>query len=1123
MDLGLELDLLRTSLGEGCIQKGEFWMSSIEKVGFAHVRGSSRAREIQAQEGLTTPNLWGPPASGGSTPLRETIPESPSQDGFPDFVPPAESTPQLPLRRARAGTVPSKFSHGDGISGVNLPQSLAPKTSRPTPSTSPFRPMSATHESNSESKPSTPSSTSALLSRLRAGSMPQRPNTLGSSSPFGSSLFSTTPWGTAGRERGTTLTSIRSSDGPDSPSQSNFSRDGLADTDVKTLDYLGLAETPQQSRAALAHGVNGVSGISPTAMLPPFLADFNSYNKNLSRYRSYSVNATEKYAEDEDDEYRGVGRYSGLHSGTLTPSAASAAAALAATQAQIHQHNLAVQAFANQASASRPRARTAGVLDSPLRNSSRSYLATPSRLDAAISASDLNGRDNADPDGIPEAIRLLRLSQLSNQQMLDSDDHGLEGPSRALWLGSIPTSTTVSSLQAIFGTFGKIESTRVLVQKNCGFVNYEDLDSAVRAKAMLNGKEIFPGAGPVRIGYAKAPSSSASGTPGPYGSFPSPSPDPYGKALDTKDDPSATASANETYPASNAHARGGAAASLHVPDLPELKEDILRIVREFGAGDKDIQSMEKILDSAAGSDQFKTEIPPIAEPSHTRVHDAPKLREIRKRIDNNAISQNEIEEIAIGMLSEIAELSSDYLGNTVVQKLFEFCTEPTKEAMLEKIAPHLAEIGVHKNGTWAAQKIIDVAKTTKQISMIVENLKPYTVALFLDQYGNYVLQCCLRFGHPWNNFIFETMLSQMWEVAQGRFGARAMRACLESHHSTKDQQRLLASAVALQSVRLATNANGALLLTWLLDTCTFPRRRTVLAPRIVPHLVRLCTHKVAYLTVLKVINQRNEPEARDTVLQALFLSKDAKVLDDILSDQSCGATLIYKVLTTPFFDEDLRADVVKNVRTVLSRLKVPSSQGYKRLMDEVGLSSRGGSKADRDGSTGASPYHDRSRPMSQQGARNGLSLERQNSGQLPTVPPFSGNTGLDAAPLYDQYNVTSPIFTPTAISGQQLQYHNALLASTRNMSPTNMYGGFPAPSAPFDNYRPAMNSPMGQQGAQMSPGAMLSNANYPPPGFPMMAGYSGYAQMPYYPQQQMQQQAGARRGRVRSQDSPHHQ
>ena len=1077
--------------------------------------------------------MWGPPASGGSTPLRETIPESPSQDGFPDLVPPPEKTPPIPQRRTRAGTLPSRIGNGNVVGGLNMP-SLAPKTSQPTPSSSPFRPSSmiSTDGGNDLKQSSSSSNTSTLLSRLRAGSMPQRASPIGTSSPFGSSLFSA-GWG-SGRDRATTLTSIRSSEGVDSPAQSSFSRDGLTDTDVKTLDYLGLAETPQQSRATLAmSNLNGMTSGSATPILPPFLIDLATYNKNMSRYRSYSVNATEKYADEEEEEYSLNGRYSGLHSGTLTPSAASTAAAYAATQAQIHQHNLAVQAFAaNQASVNRPRARTAGILDSPVRSTGRSYLTIPSRLDSSLCAADVTESD-ASYEGLPDSVRALHLA--NNAAFESAEDSGLEGPTRALWLGSIPTSTTVSSLQAIFGGFGKIESTRVLVHKNCGFVNYEDIDCAIRAKASLNGKEIFPGAGPVRIGYAKAPSTSG-GTPGDNGVYPSPSPDPFSKTSDSREEQSAAGSAS-AHQANGVHLQS-AAAALHVPELPDLRADMLQIVREFGAAQHDVSAISASIDSAISYSGLASEIPPVSEPSQTRVHDAPKLREIRKRIDNNAISPAEIEEIAVGMLPEIAELASDYLGNTVVQKLFEFCSEPIKEAMLREIAPHLAEIGVHKNGTWAAQKILDVAKTPTQIAIIVDSLRPYTVALFLDQFGNYVIQCCLRFGYPANNFIFETMLSRLWEIAQGRYGARAMRACLESHHSTKDQQRMLASAISLHSVQLATNANGALLLTWLLDTCTFPHRRTILAPRLIPHLVHLCTHKVAYLTVLKVINQRNEPEARDAVLQALFSSQNDRILEDILSDQTCGTALIYKVLITPFFDENMRGEVVQNVRNVLNRLKALPSSGYKRLMDEVGLSSRLGGKVDRDHqSSNGSPYHDRSRPLSQQGSRpthlQQSPMERQHSGQfLPTLgqQQFSQQPviSMDPAGLsgYDQFGLNSPVFPTATITPQQMQYQQALLAaSTRGVSPGGFYpnangvslGNYGTPSPSFENYRQNQSTSIPQQ-QPISPNPMMPRNTFAPSGFgPMMTGgmMSGY-QYPvqYFSQQQMQQPAGGRRGRV---------
>ncbi|KAJ5815451.1 hypothetical protein N7474_007228 [Penicillium riverlandense] len=1101
---------------------------------------SKRAREIQAQEGVS-PSIWGPPTSGHSTPLRENIPESPSQDSFPDLIPSSNGSINPTGRRARAGTVPSRFPPMGTLNEMDSQQPFMSQTSRPTPSTSPFRPPGVSGiDSGSKVASSAAAPNPAMLSRLRAGSMPQRSSLLGSGSPFGPSLFSTN-WST-GRDRATTLTSIQSSDGPSSPSQASFYRDGLADTDVKTLDYLGLAETPQQARATLARPsmeqlIQQQQQQQQASSLPPLLAEL-AMMKNNSRFRSYSVNAKEKYADDEDLEYES--RYSQA-SGTLTPSAAATAAQLAATQAQIHQHNLAVQAFANHASVSRPRARTAGILEAPPQRSSiRNYLATPSRLDNSYSAADLQIAENGEYDDLSEAVQMMQLGAGAAVGMRPAgemaDEANQDGPTRALWIGSIPVSTTVTSLEAIFGMYGKIESTRVLTHKNCGFVNFERIESAVQARSLLNGKEIFPGAGPVRIGYAKVPGASATGTPSANGVQSSPTPDPNFKANFASGDGADQGEALGVVP--------------QIAALEDLLPEMVPIVQEFGATEDDCRNITATIESAIAFQAFEDEIPPIPEPSQTRMFDAPRLRDIRKRIDNGACSIQEIEETAASMLPEIAELASDYLGNTVVQKLFEFCSESTKEQMLSHIAPHLAEIGVHKNGTWAAQKIIDVCKTPTQIKMIVDALRPYTVPLFLDQYGNYVLQCCLRFGAPYNDFIFETMLSRMWEVSQGRFGARAMRACLESHHATKDQQRTLAAAIALHSVQLATNANGALLLTWFLDTCTFPRRRTVLAPRLVPHLVHLCTHKVAYLTVLKVINQRNEAEARDTILKALFFSPGDEVLEKILSDQTSGATLIFKVLTTPFFDESMRSDVVKNVSKVLTKLKASPSQGYKRLMDEVGLSSRSSGREHHHGREGAGGHPSTmEKPQHRQSSRHGTSnypsqqpLERQYSGQFapnidPSRPISADKANAPALDVYSNNGINGlngafghdPV---TSLSQQQLQYQAYLASQGRGVSPAGMYGGmsgaagfgYPGGSPSVENLRSMQvqhaASPLSAAPGQMSPSPMLGQSHYPPQQFSPAVNPAQLYQYPpqfYSPAQSVPGQSsgggGGRRGR----------
>jgi len=1013
-------------------------------------------------------NPWGgPPTSGNSTPLRENIPESPT-DGFPDFaqLPTPDSLPGT--RRARAGTVPSRFSPGGAGNGLLSIPALASKTSRPSPSHTPFKSPSPNLEPNDSA-----ANASTLLSRLRAGSMPQRSpfaHIPGTSSPFGPSIFSS--WNpTAGRERGNTLASIASlgSNGPSSPSQSQFSREGTGENDVhmRTLDYLGLAETPQPPRAQLA---------------TPYIPNFADFTKAANRFRSYSVNNKDKYADEEEDDYDVEAMMENQY--------AQIQDQLAATNAAIQQHNLAVQAFVNQAQSSRPRARTAGVLETPASRMIRNYFPQPSRLDSSITAAEIRMPDEKEFEDLPQAVAAMSLgrSNSGNNGLLSADEQGLEGPTSALWLGSIPTSTTTSTLTEMFKTYGPIVSARVLTHKNCGFVNFERIDSAISAKATMNGKEIFPGAGPIRINFAKPPS--ASNTPGHDGAFPSPSPDPFSKGGQENGQLSAiSAGSADSLPtpiASNV--------TPTVAPLREMTGDILKIVRQLDADDEDTYRINLNLQSAINFTAFVDEIPPIKEPAHTRVHDAPKLREIRKRIDNQSLSQQEIENIAIDMLPEIAELSSDYLGNTVVQKLFEHCSSDLKDSMLAEIAPHMAEIGVHKNGTWAAQKIIDVCKTPHQMNLIVENLRPYTMPLFLDQYGNYVLQGCLKFGAPYNDFIFETMLSRMWEVSQGRYGARAMRACLESHHSTRDQQRLLAAAIALHSVQLATNANGALLLTWFLDTCTFPQRRTVLSPQLVPYLVHLCTHKVAYLTVLKVINQKNEPDARDTILKALFFTPNDQVLEAILSDHACGATLIFKVLTTPFFDETIRSQVVENVKSVLIRIKAQPGQGYKRLMDEVGLSTRsggggaggnsGGGSRDRDHGNNSSS--ERQRPTSRQ--TNASSQHHQQQQQQQIQQPQQ-----QQQPQNTQFNNNSQFYSPMNAAANPANYDlNYGIPRSESVEP-GLPQQFPAFGPPGQMYG-GSNPPLGPAALQMQYQQSMMARGIPSNNYfpPMQAGYPGF-------------------------------
>lgn len=100
--------------------------------------------------------------------------------------------------------------------------------------------------------------------------------------------------------------------------------------------------------------------------------------------------------------------------------------------------------------------------------------------------------------------------------------------------------------------------------------------------------------------------------------------------------------------------------------------------------------------------------------------------------------------------------------------------------MLERIAPHLAMIGIHKNGTWAAQKIIECVQTPEEVQLVTQNIRPYVPPLLLDQFGNYVVQyvyfCCtiLWDAHNALGVAFDLELrplissSKLWLIDSGR-------------------------------------------------------------------------------------------------------------------------------------------------------------------------------------------------------------------------------------------------------------------------------------------------------------------------------------------------------------------
>ncbi|KAJ3414703.1 hypothetical protein HDV05_006140 [Chytridiales sp. JEL 0842] len=530
-------------------------------------------------------------------------------------------------------------------------------------------------------------------------------------------------------------------------------------------------------------------------------------------------------------------------------------------------------------------------------------------------------------------------------------------PTQSLWIGNIPATTDPADLEYLFSAFGPIESARVLTHKNCGFVNFDRLEDAIEARKHMNGKEV--GGCVLKIGFAKVPdmkpANSTAGTSvtvvGAGGTTTTTiTTTSLSSACPSSASPSGNSATSSLGSGPQSISPERSSSGVHLPvrinsvdstTTGSAASPSINAVKSTPAAEDATAESLDAAHTMFPADQYASQLPALPEANPNRRIDQNRLREMRKKLEGN-LSVKEVEGMFAEVVGETVDLCTDYIGNVVIQKILEKSNDHHRLLLIEQVAPHIASIGVHKNGTWVVQKMIDTAKTTPEILAITNAIRPFTPPLLLDQFGNYVVQCCLRLGTQRNQFVFDALHTKCTEIGLGRFGARAMRACLESQYTTKRQQKHVAIAIAQHAVALSMNPNGAILVTWLMDTSSLPGRFRVLAPKLVPHVASLCNHKLGSATILKLVNQRVELEARDMIVNEIF--KKEETLKEILADAVQGVALIQKVLASGCASTDEKIQFAERVRAALSQMNTSGmamdaagghQMGYKRLMDEL--------------------------------------------------------------------------------------------------------------------------------------------------------------------------------------------
>lgn len=165
----------------------------------------------------------------------------------------------------------------------------------------------------------------------------------------------------------------------------------------------------------------------------------------------------------------------------------------------------------------------------------------------------------------------------------------------------------------------------------------------------------------------------------------------------------------------------------------------------------------------------------------------------------------------------IPDIMVDPFGNYFIQKLMEEGEESTIESIITLVRSQIAHIALDSHGTRAIQKLIEVVVNyPRHISSIVQSLKNHEITLIKDMNGNHVIQKCLNsLGYPYNEFIYETVCKNVYELATHRHGCCVLQRCIDA--ATPTQKNNLVDKVIECAVELVQDAFGNYVVQYVID------------------------------------------------------------------------------------------------------------------------------------------------------------------------------------------------------------------------------------------------------------------------------------------------------------------
>merc|ERR1719193_1595393 len=302
---------------------------------------------------------------------------------------------------------------------------------------------------------------------------------------------------------------------------------------------------------------------------------------------------------------------------------------------------------------------------------------------------------------------------------------------------------------------------------------------------------------------------------------------------------------------------------------------------------------------------------------------------------------------------QVADLMMDNFGHYAIEALFAISDNEQRLFLVMNLAPSIAVVSCHKQGSFSIQAMMDTLRSGPEIETLVEALSKHVMQIILNCSGHYViLRFLSKFGYPYTRFVHRALVGHCYDFSTDHYGLRVMKAAVDA--GPHAQLTNVFNCIVKHTNTLVENQYGNYIIQHLLDVC--PRQITsTIKEKLCGKYVRYSKQKFSSNVVEKVIrhsnketerrlsckNSKKNGEGRDSEFKdwrELIVHELCTKADDLISDKY-GNYCLQTALQSATHDPELLRELTGAITPHLDSLRENVRAKWNKLLEGARIQS----------------------------------------------------------------------------------------------------------------------------------------------------------------------------------------